>query len=48
MHSEAKARVVGRTIVDISHRDYQAVAAGQATQPQTAHQVPASSPIATE
>jgi len=46
MHSEAKARVVGRTIVDISHRDYQAVAAGQATQPQTAHQVPAPSPIA--
>jgi hypothetical protein len=47
MHSEAKARVVGRTIVDISHRDYQAVAVDQAVQ-QTAHQVPASAPIPTE
>ena len=46
MHSEAKARVVGRTIVDISHRDYQAVAAGSLQQ--TAHQVPVSAPIATE
>lgn len=27
MHSEAKARIVGRTIVDIVHRDYQAVPA---------------------
>lgn len=43
MHSEAKARVVGRTIVDISHRDYQPVAIDQAQQ--TAHQIPASSPI---
>ena len=25
IHSEAKARIVGRTIVDITHRDYQAV-----------------------
>jgi hypothetical protein len=29
MHSEAKARIVGRTIVDITHRDYQAVPAMQ-------------------
>lgn len=28
VHSEAKARVVGRTIVDIIHRDYQAVPTG--------------------
>jgi hypothetical protein len=28
IHSEAKTRVVGRTIVDITHRDYQAVPAG--------------------
>ena len=28
IHSEAKARIVGRTIVDITHRDYQAVPAG--------------------
>jgi hypothetical protein len=27
IHSEAKARIVGRTIVDITHRDYQAVPA---------------------
>jgi hypothetical protein len=27
IHSEAKARIVGRTIVDIVHRDYQAVPA---------------------
>lgn len=38
MHSEAKARIVGRTIVDIFHRDYQPVPA--ATR-QTASQVPA-------
>lgn len=44
MHSEAKARVVGRTIVDISHRDYQPVAVEQATQ-QTAHQISASSSL---
>jgi len=37
VHSEAKARVVGRTIVDIVHRDYQAVSAGTV---QTAVQVP--------
>jgi len=30
IHSEAKARIVGRTIVDIQHRDYQAVPAGSA------------------
>lgn len=38
MHSEAKARIVGRTIVDIVHRDYQPVPAAAA---QTASQVPA-------
>lgn len=37
MHTEARARVIGRTVVDISHRDYQPVAATQAMQ-QTAHQ----------
>ncbi|HVO60517.1 MAG TPA: hypothetical protein VMT53_06255 [Terriglobales bacterium] len=46
MHSEAKARVVGRTIVDISHRDYQATALQQ--QQQSAHQDPMSSAIPTE
>jgi hypothetical protein len=38
MHSEAKARIVGRTIVDIVHRDYQPI---PATAIQTASQVPA-------
>jgi hypothetical protein len=38
IHSEAKARIVGRTIVDIVHRDYQAV---PATVTQSARQVPA-------
>jgi hypothetical protein len=38
IHSEAKARIVGRTIVDIIHRDYQPV---QATPVQSARQVPA-------
>src|SRR5215475_8383685 len=38
MHSEAKARIVGRTIVDIIHRDYQPVPAAST---QTASQVPA-------
>ena len=38
IHSEAKARIVGRTIVDIVHRDYQPV---QAAPLQTATQVPA-------
>ena len=33
MHSEAKARVIGRTIVDISHRDYQPVPMAQAAEP---------------
>jgi hypothetical protein len=39
IHSEAKARLVGRTIVDITHRDYQPVPAGS-TQT-AAKQVPA-------
>jgi hypothetical protein len=38
VHSEAKARIVGRTIVDIVHRDYQPV---PAPQNQTARQMPA-------
>jgi hypothetical protein len=38
VHSEAKARIVGRTIVDIVHRDYQPV---PVTSTQTARQVPA-------
>ena len=38
IHSEAKARIVGRTIVDIVHRDYQPVPAPAL---QTAQQVPA-------
>lgn len=38
VHSEAKARIVGRTIVDIVHRDYQPIPV-PATQ--TAQQVPA-------
>jgi hypothetical protein len=38
VHSEAKARIVGRTIVDIVHRDYQPV---PAMTMQTASQVPA-------
>lgn len=38
VHSEATARIVGRTIVDIVHRDYQPV---PATSAQTARQVPA-------
>jgi hypothetical protein len=38
IHSVAKARIVGRTIVDIVHRDYQAV---PAVTTQTASQVPA-------
>ena len=38
IHSEAKARIVGRTIVDITHRDYQPVPAAST---QTAQQVPA-------
>jgi hypothetical protein len=40
MHSEAKARLVGRTIVDIVHRDYQPVPVST-TPTQTASQVPA-------
>ena len=46
MHSEATARVIGRTIVDISHHDYQPVAAAPATQ--TAHQIPVSPPLSSE
>ena len=38
IHSEAKARIVGRTIVDIVHRDYQPVPAPSV---QTARQLPA-------
>jgi hypothetical protein len=38
VHSEAKARIVGKTIVDITHRDYRPVPAGAS---QTVHQVPA-------
>jgi hypothetical protein len=38
IHSEAKARIVGRTIVDITHRDYLAVPASPV---QSARQVPA-------
>ena len=38
VHSEAKARIVGKTIVDITHRDYRPVPAGAS---QTARQVPA-------
>ena len=38
IHSEAKARIVGRTIVDIVHHDYQPV---PVTATQTARQVPA-------
>jgi hypothetical protein len=38
IHSEAKARIVGRTIVDITHRDYQAAPAATT---QSARQVPA-------
>jgi hypothetical protein len=38
IHSEARARIVGRTIVDIVHRDYQAVPVSPT---QTAQQLPA-------
>jgi hypothetical protein len=38
VHSEAKARIVGKTIVDITHRDYRPVPAGASP---TARQVPA-------
>jgi hypothetical protein len=46
MHSEAKARVIGRTVVDISHRDYQPIATAQPSQ--TAHQISLSSPLSSE
>jgi hypothetical protein len=35
IHTEARARVIGRTVVDIYHRDYQPVA----SQEQATHQV---------
>ena len=38
VHSEAKARIVGKTIVDITHRDYRPVPAGAS---QSVRQVPA-------
>jgi hypothetical protein len=41
IHSEAKARIVGRTIVDITHRDYQAVPSNSPAATQTARQIPA-------
>lgn len=47
MHTEARARVIGRTVVDISHRDYQPVATAQAVQ-QTAHQAQVFSPAPSE
>jgi hypothetical protein len=37
VHSEAKARIVGRTIVDITHRDYRPIPAPSI---QVAHQTP--------
>lgn len=47
MHTEARARVIGRTVVDISHRDYQPVAVTPALQ-QTAHQAQVFSPAPSE
>jgi hypothetical protein len=47
MHSEAKARVIGRAIVDIFHRDYQPVVAAPAGH-ETADHLPPSSPAPTE
>ena len=44
MHSDARARVIGRTVVDIYHRDYQPVAAGV----QAAQQNPTLSPLPSE
>jgi hypothetical protein len=41
IHSEAKARIVGRTIVDIVQHDYQAVPANAPATTQTAKQIPA-------
>jgi hypothetical protein len=41
IHSEAKARIVGRTIVDIVQRDYQAIPANTPATTQTAKQIPA-------
>jgi hypothetical protein len=41
IHSEAKARIVGRTIVDIVQRDYQAVPANAPATTQTDKQIPA-------
>jgi len=47
VHSEAKARVIGRAIVDIFHRDYQPVVAAPAGH-ETADHLPPSSPAPTE
>jgi hypothetical protein len=44
MHSDARARVIGRAVVDIYHRDYQPVAAGM----QAAQQIPSLSPLPSE
>ena len=41
IHSEAKARIVGRTIVDIVQHDYQAIPANSPATTQTAKQIPA-------
>ena len=44
IHSEARARIVGRTIVDITHRDYQAAPAPPQQQQQSAQQAAPSQP----
>jgi len=44
MHSDARARVIGRTVVDIYHRDYQPVVSGE----QSAGQVSTPSPLSAE
>ncbi len=48
IHTDAKARVIGRAIVDIVHRDYQPVAANERLATQTAQHVPAAAPLASE
>ena len=45
IHSDAKARVIGRTIVDITHRDYQPVSADPT---QTARHIPPVLPASSE
>jgi hypothetical protein len=47
IHTDAKARVIGRTIVDITHRNYQAVSAEQSAS-QTAHHIAPASPLASK